>query len=154
MSDVIITHPEKLMFPDDGITKGELAEYYALVAPVMLPYIAGRPLTQERFHRGIAEKGFFQKNTQKGAPSWLERVTVPKSNGVVNYAVIRDSRGLQWLVNQNCITPHVWTSRVEMLENPDVCVFDLDPMGDDDSAMRGAALLLRDLLSELDAGAG
>jgi bifunctional non-homologous end joining protein LigD len=148
MTGVTITHPEKLMFPDDGITKGELAEYYALVAPIMLPYLAGRPVTQERFHRGIGEKGFFQKNTQKGAPAWLERVTVPKNNGVVNYPIIRDARGLQWLINQNCITPHVWTSRAEALMHPDVCVFDLDPLVDDDDAMRGAALLLRDLLAE------
>lgn len=149
MSGVVITHPEKLMFPDNGITKGDLAEYYALVAPVMLPYMTGRPVTQERFHRGIAEEGFFQKNTQKGAPAWLERVTVPKNKGVVNYPVIRDARGLQWLVNQNCVTPHVWTTRVEKLTRPDLCVFDLDPLVDDAAAMRKAVLLLRDLLAEL-----
>ena len=82
------------------------------VAPVMLPHIAGRPVTLERFHRGIGEKGFFQKNVVKGAPAWLERVAVPKKDGVVNYPVVRDTRGIMWLANQNCITPHVWTSRV------------------------------------------
>src|SRR5262245_47098526 len=87
MSDVAITHPEKVMFPDDGITKGELASYYELVAPIMLPHMAGRPVTLERFHRGIGEKGFFQKNVAKGAPAWLERVAVPKKDGVVNYPV-------------------------------------------------------------------
>ena len=149
MSDVTITHPEKVMFPADGITKGELCAYYDLVAPVMLPHLAGRPVTLERFHKGIAEKGFFQKNVAKGAPEWLERVTVPKHDGVVNYAVVRDVRGIRWLANQNCITPHVWTSRAPDLFHPDVCVFDLDPLVDDSVVLRNAVLLLRDMLAEL-----
>ncbi|MEO7082669.1 MAG: hypothetical protein ABI442_02925 [Gemmatimonadaceae bacterium] len=99
----MITHPEKVMFPDDGITKGELAAYYATVAPVMLPHLRMRPVTMERFHRGIGEKGFFQKNVERGAPAWLERVAVPKKDGVVNYPLITDARGLEWLANQNCI---------------------------------------------------
>ena len=137
------------MFPDCGITKGELADYYELVAPLMVPHLAGRPVTLERFHRGIGEKGFFQKNVSKGAPEWLERVVVPKTDGVVNYAVVRDARGLMWLANQNCITPHVWTSRVPELFHPDLCVFDLDPLEDDAAVLCAAMLLLRDLLAEL-----
>jgi bifunctional non-homologous end joining protein LigD len=148
MSDIAITHPEKVMFPDDGITKGELAAYYANVAPVMLPHLAGRPVTMERFHRGIGEKGFFQKNVDKG-PKWLERVTVPKKDGVVNYPVVTDERGLLWLANQNCITPHVWTSRVPRLLYPDVCIFDLDPLDDDAVALRNAAMLVREMLAAL-----
>ena len=145
----MITHPEKVMFPDSGITKGELAAYYELVAPIMVPHLAGRPVTLERFHNGIGEKGFFQKNVAKGAPDWLERVAVPKMDGVVNYAVVRDARGLMWLANQNCITPHVWTSRVPTLFYPDLCMFDLDPLDDDPNVLRAATLLLRDLLAEL-----
>jgi bifunctional non-homologous end joining protein LigD len=145
----VITHPEKVMFPESGITKGDLAAYYELVAPFMLPHLVGRPVTLERFHKGIGEKGFFQKNVEKGAPPWLERVRVPKNDGVVNYAVVRDARGLQWLANQNCITPHVWTSRVPDLFHPDVCMFDLDPLADDPAVLRRAVLLLRDLLAEL-----
>jgi bifunctional non-homologous end joining protein LigD len=139
------------MFPDDGITKGDLAAYYADVAPLMLPHLAGRPLTMERFHRGIGEKGFFQKNVNrgKGTPAWLETVEVPKKDGVVNYPVLRDERGLQWMANQNCITAHVWASRAPDLMHPDICVFDLDPLDDDLDVLRRAALLLRDLLAEL-----
>ena len=144
-----ITHPDKVMFPDCGITKRELAEYYALVSPLMLPHLTGRPVTLERFHKGIGEKGFFQKNVAKGAPEWLERVAVPKTDGVVNYAVVRDGRGIMWLANQNCITPHVWTSRVPRLFHPDLCVFDLDPLVDDPEVLRAAVLLLRDCLAEL-----
>jgi bifunctional non-homologous end joining protein LigD len=149
MSDVAITHPEKVMFPDDGITKGELASYYELVAPTMLPHVIGRPVTLERFHRGIGEKGFFQKNVSKGAPAWLERVAVPKKDGVVNYPVVRDERGIAWLANQNCITPHVWTSRVPDLFHPDLCLFDLDPLDENEDTLRDATLLLRDTLAEL-----
>lgn len=148
MSVVEVTHPEKVLFPDDGITKGELAAYYEMVAPFMLPHLRGRPVTMERFHRGIGEAGFFQKNVAKG-PAWLERVTVPKKDGVVNYPVVRDERGLMWLANQNCITPHVWTSRVPDLTRPDLCVFDLDPLDDDADTLREATLLVRDLLAEL-----
>jgi len=149
MSTVAISHPEKVMFPDDGITKGELAAYYELVTPIMLPHIEGRPVTLERFHRGIGEEGFFQKNVGRGAPAWLERVAVPKTDGVVNYAVVRDARGIMWLANQNCITPHVWTSRVPNLFFPDLCVFDLDPLEEDADALRFATLLVRDVLAEL-----
>jgi bifunctional non-homologous end joining protein LigD len=144
----MITHPEKVMFPDCGITKGELAGYYERVAQVMVPHMSGRPVTMERFHRGIGEKGFFQKNVPKGAPDWLETVAVPKKDGVVNYPVITDERGLMWLANQNCITPHVWTSRVPDLMRPDICIFDLDPLDDDAVVLRDAVLLLRELLAE------
>src|SRR3954447_3235996 len=72
--DRVITHPEKVMFPEDGITKGELAAYYEAIAPYMLPHLRGRPITMERYHRGIAAKGFFQKDVTKGFPTWLERV--------------------------------------------------------------------------------
>jgi bifunctional non-homologous end joining protein LigD len=149
MSAATVTHPDKVMFPDDGISKGELAGYYEMVAPVMLPHLSGRPVTMERFHRGIGAKGFFQKNAPKGAPDWLETVAVPKKDGVVNYPVVTDLRGLMWLANQNCITAHVWTSRVPDLFHPDLCVFDLDPLTDDAGVLRDAALLLRDLLTEL-----
>jgi bifunctional non-homologous end joining protein LigD len=145
---VIISHPEKVLFPDDGITKGEMAAYYELVAPLMVPHLRGRPVTMERFHRGIGTKGFFQKNLDKG-PEWLERVAVPKKDGVVNYPVITDERGLLWLANQNCITAHVWTSRVPDLFHPDICVFDLDPLEENPVVLRNATLLLRDMLAEL-----
>jgi bifunctional non-homologous end joining protein LigD len=144
----VITHPEKVLFPDDGITKGELAAYYEAIAPVMLPHIRGRPVTMERFHRGIGEKGFFQKNVVKGFPAWLERVEVGKKDGTVHHPVVRDTRGLVWLANQNSITPHVWTSRVPHVDKPDICIFDLDPADDDGARLRAAAIFVRDVLVE------
>ena len=145
----MITHPEKVLFPDDGITKGELAAYYEAIAPIMLPHIQGRPVTMERFHRGIGEKGFFQKDVSKGFPAWLQRVEVPKKGGSSHHPLVYDARALLWLANQNSITPHVWTSRVPNLFQPDLCVFDLDPMEDEPEVLRAATLAVRDLLHEL-----
>lgn len=145
----MITHPEKVLFPEGGITKGDLAAYYEMVAPIMVPHIKGRPLTMERYPRGIHEKGFIQKNVAKGFPEWLKRVEVPKKGGTVNYPLVQDIRSLLWAVNQNMVTPHVWTSRLPHLDRPDICVFDLDPSVEDHGVLRRAALALRDLLDEI-----
>jgi bifunctional non-homologous end joining protein LigD len=145
----MITHPEKLLFPDDGITKGELAAYYEAIAPLIVPQISGRPVTMERFPNGINETGFLQKNVAKGFPSWLQRINVPKKGGSVNYPLVFESRDLEWMTNQNSITPHVWTSRVADLWTPDIFIVDLDPSIDDLTMLREATLWVRDLLSEL-----
>src|SRR4030095_12854487 len=111
--------------------------------------MSGRPVTMERYPAGIGAKGFMQKDVSKGFPSWLERVEAPKKDGVVHYPLVRDPRGLLWLANQNCITPHVWVSRAPDLFQPDLCVFDLDPAADEPERFRVAALMLRDVLLEL-----
>jgi bifunctional non-homologous end joining protein LigD len=148
-TEVKISHPEKLIFPADGITKGELAAYYAAIAPLMLPHLRQRPVTMERFPAGIDHGGFLQKDVSKGFPEWLQRVETPKKGGVVNYPLVDDERSLQWMANQNCVTVHVWTSRVPKLYEPDVLVVDLDPSVDDQAVLRQAALAVRDLLDEL-----
>jgi bifunctional non-homologous end joining protein LigD len=145
----VITHPEKVLFPDDGITKGELAGYYEAVAPVMLPHLLGRPVTMERYPAGIDKKGFIQKDVSKGFPEWLERVEVPKKGGTLWHPLVSDTRSLLWLVNQNSVTPHVWTSRLPDLDKPDLCVFDLDPSREEPGELRAAALEVRALLEEL-----
>jgi bifunctional non-homologous end joining protein LigD len=152
-SDVVITHPEKILFPDCGVSKGELCAYYEAVAPVMLPHVVGRPVTMERYPGGIGRKGFIQKDVVKGFPVWLERLAAPRRNAKteapVHYPLANDARALVWLANQNSITPHVWASRVPELERPDVCVFDLDPSEEHPQRLRRAALAVRDLLREL-----
>ncbi|MET0552597.1 MAG: non-homologous end-joining DNA ligase [Vicinamibacteria bacterium] len=145
----MITHPEKVLFPDDGITKGELAAYHETVAPLMLPHLAGRPVTMERFPSGIGKAGFWQKDVSRGFPEWLERVEVQHKGGGSHYPVVRDARALLWLANQNCITPHVWASRLPDLMKPDLCVFDLDPSRDEPEVLRRVLLSLRVLLGEL-----
>src|SRR4029077_14591794 len=145
----MITHPEKVLFPEDGITKGELAAYYEAIAPIMVPHIRARPITMERYPRGIAAQSFWQKDFSKGFPEWLERVEVPKKGGTVHHPLVCDTRSLLWVAHQNSITPHVWISRVTDLYQPDICVFDLDPSEDQPDVLRAAALALRDLLQEL-----
>ena len=149
VAGVTISHPEKVLFPDEGITKGELADYYEAVAPVMVPHIRGRPVTMERFHRGIAAPGFFQKDVAKGFPEWLQRAPVEHKSGTVHYPLVMDARSLLWMANQNSITPHVWVTRAPDLIHPDICVFDLDPLKDEPEELRAAALELRDFLAEL-----
>ena len=144
-----ITHPDKILFPDSGITKGELAAYYEMIAPVMVPHMRARPVTMERYHRGIGAPGFFQKDVSKGFPEWLQRVEVPKKGGTVHHPIVTDARSLLWLANQNCITPHVWTSRTPELYYPDICVFDLDPSVDNPAQLKAATFQLRDFLAEL-----
>ena len=154
----MITHPEKLLFPADGITKGDVCAYYEAVAAVMLPHLAGRPVTMERYPAGIEKKGFIQKDVAKGFPTWLQRVEISKrssdeDDGPVHYPLVDEARALLWMANQNAITPHVWTSRVPKLRHPDLCVFDLDPSEDasrdQPGELRAAALAVRDLLAEL-----
>jgi len=145
----VISHPEKVLFPEDGITKGELASYYEAIAPVMLPHIRRRPVTMERYHRGIGAPGFFQKDVSKGFPEWLKRVEVPKNEGTVNHPIVTDTRSLLWLANQNSITMHVWASRAPNFYQPDICVFDLDPSEDQMDILCKAALDLRALLAEV-----
>ena len=145
----MITHPEKVLFPEDDISKGELAAYYDAIAPLMLPHLQGRPLTMERFPAGITRKGFIQKDVSKGFPEWLQRVEVPKKGGSLWAPIVDDARALQWISNQNSITAHVWSSRVPSLLNPDLCIFDLDPAHDEPEVLRAAALEVRDLLAEL-----
>src|SRR5207245_4562633 len=123
----VITHPDKVLFPEDGITKRELADYYERVAPLMVPHMRARPVTMERYPAGIGVKGFMHKDVSKGFPQWLQRVEAPKKDGTVHYPLVTDTRSLLWLANQNCITPHVWASRAPRLFQPDICVFDLDP---------------------------
>jgi bifunctional non-homologous end joining protein LigD len=153
---VEITHPEKVLFPADGITKADLVAYYRTVAPRMLPLISGRPVTLQRFPDGIGRAGFLQKQVGRHFPDWIERVTAPNRRTrqgtvreEVTYAVCRTADDLAYLANQGCITPHVWLSRAPDIHHPDQMVFDLDPASDDLGVLRLAAASLRDLLTEL-----
>ena len=146
----MISHPDKILFPEDGITKAELASYYEMIAPLMLPHLSGRPITMERYHRGISQPGFFQKDVVKGFPEWLQRVEVPKKDGSVHHPIANDKQSLLWLANQNSITIHVWTSRIPNLYSPDICIFDLDPSNEDESrTLHSTALIFRAFLSDL-----
>ena len=147
--EVKLTHPGKVLFPDDGITKEDLAAYYRDAGPRMVPLVHDRPVSLQRFNDGIKKPGFFQKNVEKGAPPWVKRVRVGKHGGSVNHVLANDAPTLVWLANQNCITPHVWLSRADKLERPDRMIFDLDPDADEGFALvRRTARELGDVLRE------
>jgi bifunctional non-homologous end joining protein LigD len=150
VSAVRVTHPEKVLFPADGITKAQLASYYERVSEWMLPHLAGRPVSMQRFPDGIEAKGFFHKDIPDYFPDSIKRVEVPKANGTVTHAIVCDLDTLVYLVNQNTITPHVWISRADRVWQPDRLVIDLDPPpGSDFAAVRRAARRCGDLMREL-----
>ena len=144
-----ISHPEKLLYPKDGITKGEVVAYYQQASTRMLPHLVVRPLTLQRFPGGIDKPGFMQKNAGKGFPPFIERVELPKQDGTVQYPSIKDAQGLIYLANQNTITFHIPCFRNFDLEHPDRLVFDLDPSEGDVDGARFAAQSVANLLSEL-----
>jgi bifunctional non-homologous end joining protein LigD len=147
---VEITHPDKLLFPDDGLTKADIAAYYEAVAEWMLPHIKNRPISMLRFPDGVGGHGFFHKNVPDYFPPWIKRVEVEKRGGTLVHAVVCDADTLVYLVGQNMITPHIWLSRADRLRQPDRVVFDLDPApGADFGAVRRAARRTGDLLREL-----
>jgi bifunctional non-homologous end joining protein LigD len=148
--EVEISRPEKVLFPADGITKGDLVEYYARIAPRMLPHLRDRPLTLERYPNGINTKRFFQKEVSSYFPKWIRTVTVPKVGGTVTHVICNDTATLVYLANQACVTPHIFLSRADKLDVPDQLVFDLDPQGDDFEVVRTTALDFKQLLDQLE----
>lgn len=147
--DIEVSNPDKVLFPGDGITKGSLVDYYAAVAPVMLPHVRGRPVMMQRFPDGIGRAGFMQKQASPNTPAWVGTVEVAKRGGSVRHVTIEDPATLVWLADQACITPHVWLSRADRVDRPDRLVFDLDPWEEDAAAVRAAAGATRTLLDEL-----
>ena len=147
--EVQISRPEKILFPEDGITKGELIEYYARIAPWMLPHLRDRPLTLERYPNGISTKRFFQKEVSSYFPDWIQRVTVEKVGGKVTHVVCNDTATLVYLANQACVTPHIFLSRLDKVHHPDQLVFDLDPQGENFELVRSTARAFKELLDEL-----
>jgi len=149
---VACTHPERVMFPADGITKGEVLAYYHDVAPLILPELRGRPLSVVRYTKGIDQKGFFQKHYQKHFPAWLGRVTAG-SKTKVEYPVVDNAAGVVYLANQGSLELHIWTSRADTLDQPDLLVFDLDPPDGRFDLVREAARQVHALCDELGATA-
>ena len=146
--EVKLSHPDKVLFPADGITKADLAAYYERVQEVMLPHVRDRPLNLWRWNAGIEGQRVVQQDIPKGAPDWVARVETPRRKGGTNCHVLaQDAATLRWLANQNCITPHVWTARRDKLDRPDRLVFDLDPEeGTDFATVREAALAVGERL--------
>jgi bifunctional non-homologous end joining protein LigD len=147
---VAISHADRVVFPAAGLTKLDLARYYARVAPAMLPHVRGRPLALQSFPRGVGADGFFLKNAPRHFPGWVATAVVPKrEGGTVRHVLANDAATLVYLAGQNAITPHVWTSRADRLEQPDRLIFDLDPSVQRFAEVRAAARALGELLGDL-----
>ena len=145
-----LSNPDKVLFPDDGITKAELRDYYVTVADVMVPHAKDRPMNLWRWNKGIAHEPLIQQSLPKGAPEWVKRCEVPRrKGGDITHGMINDADTLRWLAQQNCITPHVWNARCDLREKPDRLVFDLDPSEDDFDKIRAAALAVADMLRDI-----
>lgn len=123
----VITHPNKVLYPEQGITKQELLDYYALVAERMLPHVANRPLTLLRCPEGRSKACFFQKHPGKGTPPGMRSISIREKEGKAPYSVIDDETGLFGLVQLGALEVHTWGSRADDFEHPDILVLDLDP---------------------------
>jgi bifunctional non-homologous end joining protein LigD len=124
------TNTDKVLFPELGITKGDVLQYYRRVAKRLLPFLRGRPLSLERLPDGLGEgkPHFWQKDTPAHYPDWVPRIDLPSERGKpVHYALVNDEKALLYLVNQGTLTFHTWLSRIDDLDRPDFVLFDLDP---------------------------
>lgn len=145
-----IGNADKELFPDDGITKLDLATYHRDVADVMIPHTENRAMTMHRFPDGIDGTDFYQKDAPDHFPDWIRTEPVEKEGGTVRHVVCDDAATLVYLADQACITPHVTLSTVDRIHHPDRMVFDLDPPEGDPSVVQQAARRVRDYLDELD----
>ncbi|MEO6350238.1 MAG: non-homologous end-joining DNA ligase [Candidatus Limnocylindrales bacterium] len=143
-----VTHGDRVMFPESGITKGEVVAHYARIAKVMLPHMRGRPVSMQRVRDNIRTQVFYQKDAPPHFPDWIRRVVVPKVGGTVTHVVCDDAASLVYIANQGCTTPHVWLSRVGALDKPDRMIIDLDPGDGGVADARFAAVLAREILTD------
>jgi bifunctional non-homologous end joining protein LigD len=144
-----ISHPEKVLFPDAGITKLDLARHYERVAGVMVPHVKGHPVAMHVFPDGVDAGGFFVKDAPAHFPEWIPRAELAKRGGTVTHVLASDAATLVYLANQNCITPHIWLSRADRPDHPDRLIFDLDPSRQRFAEVRAAARAFGDLLRDL-----
>ncbi len=146
-----LSNTDKVFFPEDKITKGEIIDYYRRIAEVMLPHTKDRPISMQRFPDGIEKNGFYEKIVPDHFPQWIERVTVELKEGKGSQLqiVCNNAATLAYLADQACLTPHIWLSRRDKLNYPDRIVFDLDPPGDDFEVVRSAAHILGEMLEEI-----
>ena len=154
---VRLSSPDRVLFPDDGVTKGDLFEYYREIAPAIVPHLRERPFTMKRWREGITGPAFFQKQAPKGMPSWIKTRrfrTWPREGGsrLVDFPLVDDELALLWMVQMHCIDMNAWYSRVDKPDRPDFVLFDLDPPDARDGFAQAVrvAHLVREALEELE----
>jgi len=151
---VKLTNLQKPFWPELGITKGNLLQYYADVAPALLPHLLDRAMVMKRYPNGAAGEFFFMKRAPSARPQWIETCEIEHASGnVINFPIVRDLPSLLWIVNLGCIDLNPWYARCDDIHRPDYLHFDLDPVTGDEAApfarIREAALIVKDALDRL-----
>ena len=152
---VKLTSPDRVLYPEDGVTKGDVFEYYRQVGPVIVPHLKDRPFTMKRYPHGITGEAFFQKQAPRGMPDWIptrQFRTWPREGGsrLVDFPLMNSPEAVLWMVQMNCVDMNAWYSRVDKPERPDFVLFDLDPPDGGFELAIEVAHLIRELLDELD----
>jgi bifunctional non-homologous end joining protein LigD len=149
--EVTISNPQKPFFPERGLTKGDLVDYYVGLADSVLPHLRRRPFHMKRFTHGVAGEFFHQKRVPKGHPAYVDEVHVEFPSGhSTDFAIVDNAAALAWVVNLGCIELHTWHSRVSDIERPDYLLIDLDPTTDGQwPFVREIALVVREVMDEL-----
>jgi len=150
--DVELSNLDKMLYPDDGVTKGDVIDYYRAVADTMLPHLAQRPLVLHRFPDGFGTKGFVQHDVGEHFPDWVQTADLPRRGreGTVRHVVCADVATLVYLANQAALELHIWPSTVDKPEHPDRLVIDIDPPdGTEVTALRTIARQVRDLYEKV-----
>jgi bifunctional non-homologous end joining protein LigD len=153
---VNLSSADRVLFPEDGVTKGDLFEYYKQVGSTIVPHLRDRPFTMKRYREGIDKPGFFQKQAPKGMPDWISTRqfrTWPRGGGesrLVDFPLVNSTEALLWMVQMHCIDMNAWYSRVDKPDRPDFVLFDLDPPDDGFELAIEVAHLIRELLEQLE----
>jgi bifunctional non-homologous end joining protein LigD len=152
---VKLSSPDRVLYPEDGITKGDVFEYYKQVGPTVVPHLRDRPFTMKRYPHGITGEVFFQKQAPRGIPDWIptrQFRTWPREGGsrLVDFPLINSPEAVLWVVQMNCIDMNAWYSRVDKPDRPDFVLFDLDPPDGGFELAIEVAHLIRELLDELE----
>jgi len=153
--EVKLSSPDRVLFPEDGITKGDVFEYYGQVGPALVPHLRARPFTMKRYPHGIHGEVFFQKQAPRGLPEWIRTRqfrTYPREGGsrLVDFTLLDSVEAVLWMVQMNCVDMNAWYSRVDKPHRPDFVLFDLDPPDDDFELAIEVAHLIHELLDELE----
>ena len=150
--EVALTNLEKVFFPERGLTKGDLVEYYLDLAPHVLNHVERRPMQMKRYPNGVEGEFFYQKRVPVPHPEWLETVEIrfPRFGRTADFPVVKDAASLAWIVNPGCIELHTWHSRAKDIERPDYLLIDLDPSeGNPWEHVREIALVVREVMDGL-----
>ncbi len=150
IDSIVITHPDKIVFPELKITKAMVADYYHKVAKHMLPYLKGRPLTLRQYPHGIDKEGFYHKHASESYPDFIHRVIVPMVTTADKMTMLIASsvRDLVYMAEQNTIEFHTGLARIDHIELPDQIILDFDPSDDDFEKVRAAVLLTKQILEQ------